>query len=181
MKEKVIAPRSPWQNPCAERLIGTLRREGLDNIIVFNERHLARVLQEYLDYYHRYRPHRALDRAAPIPRVVEAVGEAEVIGNAHGRWVAPSIHAARGVTCRGWGGSGITTAGVGEFDGAERCPSAWAGSVSRSGYRATLNRPKRTPPPAAKLCAQAPNGTSFWRGTVDPATPVAKVVPSVTS
>jgi len=79
MKEKLIAPRSPWQNPCAERMIGTLRRECLDNIIVFNEQQLERVLREYLDYYHRHRPHRALDRDAPIPRAVEAVGEGEVI------------------------------------------------------------------------------------------------------
>ncbi len=60
-------------------MIGTLRRECLDNIIVFNERQLARVLREYLDYYHRHRPHRSLDRDSPIPRTEEVVDEGEII------------------------------------------------------------------------------------------------------
>jgi transposase InsO family protein len=54
MEAKVIAPRSPWQNPGAERLIGSLRRECLDQVIIFNERHLHRVIREYLDYYHHH-------------------------------------------------------------------------------------------------------------------------------
>jgi len=52
IKEVVTAPRSPWQNPYVERVIGSIRRECLDHIIVFNERHLRRVLASYVDYYH---------------------------------------------------------------------------------------------------------------------------------
>src|SRR5262249_23177164 len=55
--EVVIAPRSPWQNPYVEHAIGSIRRECLDHLIVFNERHLRRVLSSYFDYYHRYRTH----------------------------------------------------------------------------------------------------------------------------
>ncbi len=76
MEAKVIAPRSPWQNPCAERLIGSLRRECLDHVIIFNERHLHRVIREYLDYYHHHRTHRALERDCPVPRPVEAATKA---------------------------------------------------------------------------------------------------------
>jgi len=48
----LTAPRSPWQNPYVERLIGSIRRECLDHVIVFNEAHLKRVLSRYFDYYH---------------------------------------------------------------------------------------------------------------------------------
>jgi putative transposase len=79
MEEKVTAPRSPWQNPYVERLIGTLRRECLDQMIILNERHLDRVLREYLDYYHRHRTHRALDHDCPVPRPVEEAEPGKVI------------------------------------------------------------------------------------------------------
>jgi putative transposase len=68
IEEVLIAPRSPWQNPYVERLIGSIRRELLDQVIVLNERHLTRLLQSYLDYYHGYRTHRALDMDTPVPR-----------------------------------------------------------------------------------------------------------------
>jgi transposase InsO family protein len=71
IEEVVSAPRSPWQNPYVERLIGSIRRECLDHVIVLNEAHLKRILGEYLDYYHHSRPHLALDRNSPIPRDVE--------------------------------------------------------------------------------------------------------------
>src|SRR5271165_5743621 len=58
--EVVTAPRSPWQNPYAERLIGSIRREHLDHIV--NERHLRRSLPSYVDYYHRTRTHLSLDK-----------------------------------------------------------------------------------------------------------------------
>jgi transposase InsO family protein len=58
--DQPITPRSPWQNGIAERLIGTLRRECLDQIIVFGEAHLRRVLSTYAAYYNRARPHMAL-------------------------------------------------------------------------------------------------------------------------
>jgi transposase InsO family protein len=79
MEEKVIAPRSPWQNPCVERLIGSLRRECLDHVIILNERHLQGVIREYLDYYHHHRTHRALDRDCPVPRPVEEAARGEII------------------------------------------------------------------------------------------------------
>ena len=51
----VTAPRSPWQNPYVERVIGSIRREYLDHVVIFNERHLRRVLPSHVDYYHRTR------------------------------------------------------------------------------------------------------------------------------
>jgi putative transposase len=71
IEEVLIAPRSPWQNLYVERLIGSIRRELLDQVIVLNERHLTRLLQSYLDYYHGYRTHRALDMDTPVPRPVQ--------------------------------------------------------------------------------------------------------------
>jgi transposase InsO family protein len=79
MEDKPIAPRSPWQNPYVERLIGSLRRECLDHVIIFNERHLQHVLREYLDYYHGSRTHRGLERDCPVARQVERVESGQVI------------------------------------------------------------------------------------------------------
>jgi transposase InsO family protein len=79
MEEKLIAPRSPWQNPYVERLIGSLRRECLDHVIIFNERHLHRVMAEYLDYYHRHRTHLGLKRDCPVPRPIEEAGQGKII------------------------------------------------------------------------------------------------------
>jgi hypothetical protein len=72
--EVKIAPRSPWQNPYCERVIGSIRREVLDDVIVLNERHLSRVLQSYINSYHDWRPHRPLEMDAPMPRPVEPPG-----------------------------------------------------------------------------------------------------------
>jgi transposase InsO family protein len=66
-----IAPRSPWQNPYCERVIGSIRRDVLDHAIVLNERHLKRVLSSYIAYYHRFRTHLALEMDCPYPRAVE--------------------------------------------------------------------------------------------------------------
>ena len=71
--------RSPWQSPYVERLIGLIRRECLDHMIVLNEAHLMRILTDYFAYYHKSRPHLSLDRNAPIPRVIEGSEEADVI------------------------------------------------------------------------------------------------------
>ena len=68
--EVVTASRSPWQNAFVERVIGSLRRECLDHIVIFNERHLRRVLSWYVDYYHRTRTHLSLDKDCPDPRPV---------------------------------------------------------------------------------------------------------------
>jgi putative transposase len=68
--EVVSAARSPWQNAYVERVIGSIRRECLDYIVIFNERHLRRVLSSYADYYHRSRTHLSLDKDCPDPRPV---------------------------------------------------------------------------------------------------------------
>ena len=68
--EVITAPRSPWQNPYVERAIGSIRRECLDCIVIFNERHLRRVLSTYIDYYHQTRTHLSLDKDSPDPRPV---------------------------------------------------------------------------------------------------------------
>jgi transposase InsO family protein len=68
LEELRIAPRSPWQSPYVERLIGSIRRECLDHVIVFNQAHLHRLLTAYFSYYHRSRTHLALSKDAPEPR-----------------------------------------------------------------------------------------------------------------
>jgi putative transposase len=91
IKEVLIAPRSPWQNPYVERLIGSIRRELLDHVIVLNERHLRRLLQSYFDYYHAYRTHKALEMDCPLPRPVQppelgTVWEVPEVGGLHHRY-----------------------------------------------------------------------------------------------
>ncbi len=71
VKEMLTAPQSPWQNAFAERLIGSIRRECLDHVIVLNRKHLKRVLTSYFGYYHRSRTHLGLDKEAPIEREVQ--------------------------------------------------------------------------------------------------------------
>ena len=66
--EVLTAPRSPWQNAYVERVIGSIRRECLDHIVIFNERHLRRVLSSYIDYYQRTRTHLSLDKDCPQSR-----------------------------------------------------------------------------------------------------------------
>ena len=77
--EVLTAPRSPWQNPYAERVIGSIRRECLDHLIVLNERHLRRVLASYLDYYHRSRTHLSLNKDSPVPRPIQPAETGKVI------------------------------------------------------------------------------------------------------
>ena len=62
-----------------ERLIGSIRRECLDHVVVLNERHLRRVLSAYVDYYHHSRTHLALMKDAPEPRPVEAIASGRVV------------------------------------------------------------------------------------------------------
>ena len=71
VEEVVTAPRAPWQNPFVERLVGSIRRECLDHIIVWNERSLRRTLQSYFAYYERSRTHLALAKDTPEHRAVE--------------------------------------------------------------------------------------------------------------
>ena len=81
IEEVVIALRSPWQNPYVERVIGSIRRDCLDHVIVLNEAHLVRILSEYIDYYHTARPHQSLDHNSPIPRAVEAPEQGQVVAD----------------------------------------------------------------------------------------------------
>jgi putative transposase len=68
IEEVLITPRSPWQNPYVERLIGSMRREVLHHVIILNERHLKRILASYVAYYHRFRTHLSLAMDCPEPR-----------------------------------------------------------------------------------------------------------------
>ena len=83
IEEVLIAPRSPWQNPYVERLIGSIRRECLDHVIVLNEDHLRVILASYFDYYHEARAHLSLDRNSPIPRAVCPPEQGSVVANAY--------------------------------------------------------------------------------------------------
>jgi transposase InsO family protein len=79
IEEVRIAPQSPWQNPYVERLIGSIRRECLDHVLVLHERHLQRILTRYVAYYHRWRTHLSLAMDCPEPRPVLSAGWGRVI------------------------------------------------------------------------------------------------------
>jgi transposase InsO family protein len=90
--EVLTAPHSPWQNPFAERLIGSIRRECLNHVLVLGERHLRRTLARYFAYYHRARTHLSLDKDAPHGRPIERPELGKVIpirevGGLHHRYV----------------------------------------------------------------------------------------------
>jgi putative transposase len=67
----ISAPKSPWQNPFAERIIGSIRRECLDHVIVFNEKHLRQILKDYFEYYHNDRTHLGLEKDTPVVRAIQ--------------------------------------------------------------------------------------------------------------
>jgi putative transposase len=79
IRQVVIAPRAPWQNPFAERVIGSLRRECLDLVIVLNERHLRRLFRTYLAYYNVTRPHQSIDSDSPRRRIVRSVSSGRIV------------------------------------------------------------------------------------------------------
>jgi len=79
IRQVVIAPRAPWENPFAERVIGSIRRECLDLVIVLSERHLRRVLRTYLAYYNVTRPHQSLDNDSPCRRAVQSVSSGHIV------------------------------------------------------------------------------------------------------
>jgi putative transposase len=70
IEEVITASRSPWQNPFVERVIGSIRRECLDHVIIINERHLRRVLSSYVRYYHEWRTHLSLNKDCPETRPI---------------------------------------------------------------------------------------------------------------
>ena len=91
MREVLTTPRSPWQNPYVERLVGSIRRECLDHVIVLNESSLRRILKSYFEYYLYSRTHLALDKDAPEPRAIQspelgAVIEIPEVGGLHHRY-----------------------------------------------------------------------------------------------
>jgi putative transposase len=79
MEEVLTAPRSPWQNPFGERLVGSIRRECLDHVMVWNERSLCRTLRNYFAYYQLSRTHLGLGKDAPEPRAVEPPERGHVV------------------------------------------------------------------------------------------------------
>jgi transposase InsO family protein len=89
IRDRPTAPRSPWQNAYAERLIGSIRRECLDHVIVFGEAHLQRIVSRYASYYNETRTHLSLAKDAPIGRPIEQSGRifAELtVGGLHHRY-----------------------------------------------------------------------------------------------
>ena len=89
IREKPIAPASPWQNGFAERLIGSIRRECSDHVIVLGEEHLRRILKSYADYYNGVRTHRSLNKDAPVSRPVQRSGVISshaLLGGLHHRY-----------------------------------------------------------------------------------------------
>ena len=89
IRDRPISPRSPWQNGYAERLIGTLRRECLDQMVIFGEAHLRRILSAYAAYYNQTRTHLALQKDAPLHRAVQRYGTitaAPVLSGLHHRY-----------------------------------------------------------------------------------------------
>ena len=86
IEEVLIAARSPWQSPYVERMIGSIRRECLDNVVVLSERHLRRILKDYFAHYHSWRCHQSLEMDCPEPRPVQPpeVGEAVEVVEAGG-------------------------------------------------------------------------------------------------
>jgi len=79
IKEVVTGPRSRCQNPFVERIIGSIRRECLDHIIIFYERHLRHVLSSYFQYHHRTRTHLSLDKDCLQPRPIQPPSAGKII------------------------------------------------------------------------------------------------------
>jgi len=91
IEEVLTALQSPWQNPFAERLIGSIRRECLNHVLVLSESHLRRILVRYVAYYHRARTHLSLDKDAPdirpIGRPAAGIVQLPEVGGLHNRYI----------------------------------------------------------------------------------------------
>jgi transposase InsO family protein len=90
IRDKPIAPASPWQNSFAERLIGSIRRECVDHLIVLSEAHLHRILRAYARYYNDIRTHWSLAKDAPVSRLVQRTGSITshpILGGLHHQYV----------------------------------------------------------------------------------------------
>jgi len=91
IEQVLTAARSPWQNPYVERLIGSIRRDCLDHVLVFNDKHLRRVLKQYFHYYHECRTHLGLEKDCPTPRLIKPpdvgpIRNEPMIGGIHHRY-----------------------------------------------------------------------------------------------
>src|ERR1700726_1732849 len=90
IRDRPTSPRSPWQNGYAERLIGSIRRECLDHVVVFGERHLRHLLLSYMKYHNEIRTHLSLEKDAPVSRAVERAGQIlcrPILGGLHHQYV----------------------------------------------------------------------------------------------
>jgi transposase InsO family protein len=90
IRDKPIAPASPWQNGFAERLIGSIRRECLDHVVVLGEADLRRILKSYADYCNSVRTHRSLQKDAPISRPIHQAGMIRshpILGGLHHHYI----------------------------------------------------------------------------------------------
>jgi transposase InsO family protein len=90
IRDKPIAPGSPWQNGVAERLIGSIRRECVDHVVALGEGHLRRVLRSYARYYNEMRTRRSLDKDAPLSRPVQLNGSIKshaLLGGLHHHYI----------------------------------------------------------------------------------------------
>src|SRR6202795_2763500 len=101
IRDRPISPRSPWQNACAERLIGSVRRECVDHVVVFGERHFRHLLLVYKNYYNVMRTHLSLNKDAPSPRAVQATGHIislPILGGLHHQFAGCDLR--QGQHCR---------------------------------------------------------------------------------
>jgi transposase InsO family protein len=90
IRDKPTAPASPWQNGFVERLIGSIRRECLDHIVILGEAHVRRILKSYADYYNGVRTHRSLNKDAPVSRPLQLTGiirSQPILGGLHHHYV----------------------------------------------------------------------------------------------
>jgi transposase InsO family protein len=90
IRDRPTSPRSPWQNGYCERLIGSIRRDCLDHVVVFGEQHLRHLLRSYANYYNQTRTHLSLNKDSPVTRPIETVGHilpVPILGGLHHRYV----------------------------------------------------------------------------------------------
>ena len=90
IRDRPTAPRSPWQNGYCERLIGSIRRDCLDHVVVFGEQHLRHLLRSYANYYNQTRTHLSLNKDSPVTRPIETVGRilpVPILGGLHHQYV----------------------------------------------------------------------------------------------
>jgi transposase InsO family protein len=90
IRDRPTTPRSPWQNGYCERLIGSIRRDCLDHVVVFGEQHLRHLLRSYANYYNQTRTHLSLNKDSPVTRPIETVGRilpAPILGGLHHQYL----------------------------------------------------------------------------------------------